>query len=382
MSSTSFTSTLAISQCLVQDVDYLYLGIYNGLDPSGPTPPDPNAQIIKVRKSDLAEIARTTFTSDSNETMCQLYVGRGWNSGTLWLLVGYWSSAGPPYFGNCHLLAFDATTLSQTASVQLTYQSGYGDDPGTGQLLLNAWEMAIDATGDIYLCGVVPTDNLFPATLPPMYPTRICKMTSSLSVSTLKDFPNSPDPDYVSGAYVIHYNMLLWDDTENALTLLASYTDYPAPDTDTHFVKMDSAGTTLTTRTVSGGGTYGFANRAFLYSRPFVGNVILHTDIASFAGQRSYFLVYDYAASTQQELWQINPADLSTIQTIPLPTGYANSTAASPKVDSNGSLWTYSSSSTSSPASSLFVYGDNLQLPLDEKIFAYGMTAGLGRGWA
>lgn len=353
---------------MTQDTSYIYIGFFSGSVPSGST-----SAIIKIRKSDLGEEGRVTYVSDAEEDLSQMLLGRGWGSDRIWGLLSYDDTNAPPWFGNIRLVSWDINTLALVDDLHIVFQDGYGSTTGPSQPIMRVFAMAIDATGDIYLLGSTPLGTSSPAV--DTQPIRIAKVDSSLTLSTFVDFPVTPDAAHVAGAHHRFQNQLFWDDVENALTVIVIFNYPDNGDTDSGIIKMNASGTTTATAAFS---------TAYPGVPRGVYNLFLEpSDIRTYNGARSYFVGSAYSTPYPQadQLLQINPSDLSTISSIAPPSGYWF--IGSAKIDADGLLWAAASDLTGTTTSTLFVYGDGLGTGvIDEKLFAYGMTAGLGRGWA
>jgi hypothetical protein len=207
---------------------------------------------------------------------------------------------------------------------------------------------------------------------------RLIKINSSFTVSTLKDFDGTGGVDIMGapfdGFFTSHGQdaIVFCDDNDNSVFVInVDPQSLWARSGYRRIVKLSNTGTIQA--------ELNLANRV---SPQWYG--IDHRNILFFQGTRSFFLGLEtpWNLGCINAIVQIDPSNLSIVQVINLPTNRID--ISSVMVDPEGQLWAMSENTSGNvfdPA--LYVLGDaDWQTNLDEKIFAYGMTAGLGRGWA
>ena len=358
---------------LQEDTNYLYIGYTDSIRSSHSSFPSVDAttsRIIKYNKSDLSEVARVTHTSSNNECLFNISLGRGWNAGKIWGLYSMFDSSSPPFWGHTHLVSWDSSTLTEVDNLHITTAE---DVSGTGDELLQpihaVYNYTIDPTGDIYLLGNGVNGYTVVSAGYILYESCISKINSSLAISTFKDFPAYPSTGHIRGrnnVFVGDADALHWNDADNTLIFFCA-SDYPDLFTsNSGIVQLNSSGTVITERTFTNIHPSSGSQIIYSWGSPAYNNGIYSIFLNEYQPHVSdveYDITYH----------QIRLSDLTTYQTLSVPSTLHGISGIT--MDSGETLW--------GQYDGLYVYGDYVgSTSFDEKIFAYGMAAGLGRGWA
>lgn len=380
------SSALNYIQSALQDDEYLYVGMSDSFDTSNDNllSTTVNSIIIKYRKSDLSEVARGSYTSSQSELIASMSFGRGWNSGQILVLFVTSCAENYNHWGDNRLLFYNQNTLSHDDTLIICDQELdpiYGYAGGNGQHIGRCTQFTVDSAGDIYLLGANPAHLDNQTGMGPSYQMaiRISKIDSSLAINTFYDFPFAPDAQYVESTIRGYGESFYLDEDNNALIFVGPAIRLLGYHFDSYFVRISMSGTLLDFVTYP------------MLSLP--GDTrIMHglsenktqEDFTTYGGIRSFWATdttVDGSGNLPQDkvVRQIDPSNGNILNTITKPTG--NNIDVSfygIQVDPEERLW--SPANFTDGRKVLLVYAENSNF-LDEKILAYGMASGLGRGW-